>query len=557
MTHQGSNAETHPEPAVGFNEIFPSSPSPVRVAPDALDQLSDGYYEIDRDFRYRRVNDAGARLAHKSAGEMIGRSVLDFFPDIQQSEVHRAVERVMNGGQSEQVEVFYRPLQIWGVNSIYPIAEGVAIVSRDVTAEKLLQQNLSFLAEASKALSSSLDLKRTLGEVTKLAAPRIADWCAVDMLNAEGDVELLALSHIDPAKVRWATELRKRAPIDVTAETGSARVLRTGRSEFYPAITDEMLVAAAKDERGLELMRSIGFSSAMVVPLLAGGRAIGVITFVAAESGRRYTRADLSMAEELASRAALAIENSRLFTESQKAVALRDDFISAASHELRTPVTSLKVFTEVLQRQARKRGDDQSERYLTRMNSQIDKLAMLIGDLLDVSKFEAGKLSFRREPVDLNAMAVEVIDSIQATAEQHRIALEGRIDRALYGDKDRLGQVLTNLLTNAIKYSPDSDRVIVRLSEDRLSAAIEVEDFGIGIDSEHQSRIFERFYRAASPDETTFPGLGIGLYLSSQIVQRHGGAIGVESVRNQGSIFRFTVPFGEPDAAAMRDETAP
>ena len=356
--------------------------------------------------------------------------------------------------------------------------------------------------------------------------------------------------------MRWATELRQRDPIDMSAETGTARVLRTGRSEFYPVITDEMLVATARDERSLELMRSIGVHSAMVVPLLIGGRAIGAITFVAAESGRRYSPADLSMAEELASRAALAIENSRLFTESQKSVTLRDDFISAASHELRTPVTSLKVFTEVLQRQARKRGDEQAERHLTRMNSQIDKLTILISDLLDVSKFEAGKLSFRRELVDVNAMADEVVESIQATADQHRIVLEGRVANPIHGDKDRLGQVLTNLLTNAIKYSPDADRVIVRLSEDRSSAAIEVQDFGIGIDNDQQSKIFERFYRATSSDERTFPGLGIGLYLSSQIVRRHGGTMNVKSTRGQGSVFRFTTPFGEPDLVAMHDETA-
>ena len=167
MTHRRSTAESHPERASGPDDVL--SPPAAHWTPDALDQLSDGYYEIGRDLRYRRVNDAGARLVHKSAAEMIGRHVFDFFPDIQQSEVHRAVQRVMNGAAAEHVEVFYEPLLLWGVNSIYPIAEGVAIVSRDVTAEKLLQQNLSFLAEASKVLSSSLDLKRTLGEVTALA----------------------------------------------------------------------------------------------------------------------------------------------------------------------------------------------------------------------------------------------------------------------------------------------------------------------------------------------------------------------------------------------------
>lgn len=137
MTLPRSTAEGHPASAPRLDDV--SSAAPAHRAPDALDQLSDGYYEIGRDLRYRRVNAAGARLAHQSAAEMVGRRVLDIFPDIQHSEVHRAVQRVMNGGIAEQVEVFYEPLLLWGVNSIYPIAEGVAIVSRDVTAEKLLQ----------------------------------------------------------------------------------------------------------------------------------------------------------------------------------------------------------------------------------------------------------------------------------------------------------------------------------------------------------------------------------------------------------------------------------
>jgi PAS domain S-box-containing protein len=520
-------------------------PSADSRLPDVIDQLSDGYYEMDSAFRYRRVNAAGARLVRRAPEELIGRHVLDLFPEVEHAEVHQAVQRVMSGGPPERVETYFAPLGIWGINSIYPVRDGVAIVSRDVTAQKLLEQNLTFLAEASKALAASLDFQRTLRNVAKLAVPRVADWCAIDLLTGPATVELLAVAHVDPKKVRWARQLRRRQPIDLSRPTGVPKVLRTGQPEFYPEISDEMLVATARDERTLELLRGLGFSSAMIVPLPVQGRAIGALTFVAAESGRRYTPSDLAMAEELGSRAALAIENSRLYTEARRAVALRDDFISVASHELRTPVTSLKVYVEVLRRRAEAQGDEPIVRSLDRMTAQIDRLAGLIGDMLAVAKIEAGKLALARERVDLRAVADEVIEAIQPTAPGHRIEVDGTVTKLVAGDMDRLAQVLTNLLTNAVKYSPQADRVVVRLADGPHGAVVEVEDFGIGMDKEHLSRVFDRFYRVSSPDEKTFPGLGIGLTIAHEIVQRHGGTMRVKSMKGRGSVFRVTLPYLE------------
>jgi signal transduction histidine kinase len=516
--------------------------TPGHTVGDAIDQFADGYFEIDRNLTYRRVNAAGARMANRTVEEMIGRGVLELFNDIELYEVHNAVRRVMDGGPAEHVETYYTPLHLWAVNSVYPLADGLAIVSRDITAQKQLEQNLTFLAEASKILSSSLDYEETLQTVANLAVPRIADWCSVDMLTSPDSVELLAVAHVDPAKVRWARELREHDPVDLSAPTGLPRVLRAGKSEFYPEITEEMIHAAARDQEALELIRSIGFSSVMIVPLLIDQRAIGAITFVAAESGRHFGPADLSMAEELASRAALAIQNARLYSSSLHAVALRDDFISVASHELKTPVTSLKVYAQVLQKQADKRGDEQSARSLQRMNAQIDKLTALIGDLLDVSRLESDRLALSYSLFDPNQLVEDVVDTIQQTADRHRIEVDGRSALQVYGDGERIGQVLTNLVTNAIKYSPDADRVIVRVNDTDDAVMVEVQDFGIGIDIEHQARIFDRFYRVSSHDEKTFPGLGIGLYISNQIIRRHGGAIDVTSARGSGSTFSLALP---------------
>ena len=290
-------------------------------------------------------------------------------------------------------------------------------------------------------------------------------------------------------------------------------------------------------------MRHIGFTSVMIMPLLVRGRAIGAISFVTAESGRHYTAADLSMGEELASRAALAIENAHLYREAQNAIGIRDDFISIASHELKTPITSLKMYTQVLQKQFAKRGEESVSRSLAKMDAQLNKLTLLIGDLLNVTKIELGQLAFQEEAFDLNEVVRETVEQIQMTTPKHTIHIEGSIRRHVWGDKERIGQVLTNLLSNAVKYSPQANSVIVRLTSEQEAAVVSVQDFGIGIDTEHQANIFTRFYRVSDLEEKTYPGLGIGLYIAHEVVKRHGGDLTVVSEKGKGSVFRFTLPF--------------
>ena len=412
----------------------------------------------------------------------------------------------------------------------------------EIAERKQIEQNLRFLSEASKLLASSLDYHTTLTHVTYLAVPHIADWCSVDMRTDEG-IQQLAVAHVDPEKVQWAKELNRKNPPDPHARSGLPNVLRTGRAEFYPEISDALLVASARNEEHLALARAIGFSSVMIVPLLIQNEAIGAITFVTAESGRHYTQADLSMAEELASRAALAIQNARLYSEAQKAIGIRDDFISIASHELRTPITSLKMYTQVLQKQLSKKGETSFNHSLSRMDAQLNKLTGLISDLLNISKIELGRLEFQEEWFNLDEVVKEACEAIQQIATKHTIHIEGSIVQPVWGDKDRIGQVVTNLLTNAIKYSPQAQKVVVRLQAEPDNALVSVQDFGIGIDSEHLNKIFTRFYRVSDPEEKTFPGLGIGLYLSCEIIKRHHGSMMVASEKGKGSVFSFSLPY--------------
>lgn len=225
----------------------------------------------------------------------------------------------------------------------------------------------------------------------------------------------------------------------------------------------------------------------------------------------------------------------------------KDDFISIASHELKTPVTSLKAYTQVLQVILAKKGDDLAVEHLSKMNKQLDKLTDLIGDLLDVTKIEAGKIQFKREYFDFAKLVHEVAESMQLITQKHTLVVHGSVSQRIYGDRDRIGQVITNLISNAIKYSPRAGKIIISYRMKQNSIELSVQDFGLGIPKKKKEMVFERFFRVSGPNTQTFPGLGLGLYISSEIIKRQGGEIWVESVRGKGSTFYFSLPLLKKD----------
>jgi len=211
------------------------------------------------------------------------------------------------------------------------------------------------------------------------------------------------------------------------------------------------------------------------------------------------------------------------------------------SHELKTPVTSAKAFAEVLENRFRKAGDERSAILLDKMRAQMDKLTLLIRDLLDVTRIEAGKLQFHEDFFAFDELVENIIEEVQRTT-SHSIRREGTTGTTVYGDRERIGQVITNLLTNAIKYSPNASTVVVTSSHIEQEVKLCVQDFGIGIDRDRLPHVFERFFRESGPREDTFPGLGLGLYVASEIISRQGGRIWAESEKGQGSTFCFTLP---------------
>lgn len=414
---------------------------------------------------------------------------------------------------------------------------GASKVARDITDRKRIEKRQQFLEKVGAILGASIDYETTLKNLGKLIVPEMADYCRIVVLDEQKQIKEISINYIDKKKLPLIKNLYQSYKKDGTA--GVDTMVITGKSELIPEINTDTLQGS--NDQTISIVKQLNLQSYMGVPMKLGNRIIGALTFSSTNKERIYTSEDVSVAEELARRAAWAIENAHLYNEAQKAIALRDDFISVASHELRTPLTSLKMYTQVLTRQHAQKGED--TRSLERMDAQINKLTMLVQDLLNISRFQSGKFEYQDDFFDLNEVVNEVVENIQATASKHTIEIEGSISKRVWGDKDRIAQVLTNLLTNAIKYSPEADTVIVHLTAEKDSAVVTVQDFGIGIEKNHINKLFQRFYRVTDQKDKMFPGLGLGLYISNEIVKRYGGKMEVVSHWGKGSQFSFILPY--------------
>jgi PAS domain S-box-containing protein len=685
---------------------------------------------------------------------------------------------------------------------------GIVCIANDITERKKQDEMLQFLTHASKQLGSSLEYETTLKNLSNLVVPTLADWCSIDVIDEDGSIKQLSLSHIHANKIKFAKELRKNYPADLSIDSNIERVIKTGKSKLYSRISEKILDKTTPNKDALQVSKHMGLISIMIIPLIVRNKTRGAISFITTkESNRVYNKHDLQMAEEFARRAAFALENARLYRKAQLEIKERkkaeekikqlaamvessqdaiigcdlhgiittwnlgaeklygykakeavgkhisfinphddpkqfetftqkllqgkqiehyqttrvnkkghiidvsvtvspvkddhntiigissiarnisdhkkleeelqesrdqlevilqnvtdgitvldptgklifandaaakligfpnaiqlleanttyiidrfdimdehgqlldrkqlpsykalqgeeepevivkyivkntgeemwsiikstpvfdednnvifainvfrditeqkmrekrkDEFISIASHELKTPLTSIKAFTQLLDRYFKQKDDKQAIAYLTRMIGQVERLTNLVDDLLDVSKIQAGKFILNEEVFNFDEMINDMINEIQPTTDDHTILKKGSADVLVFADKYRVAQVLINLLTNAIKYSPKADQIIVHTSTTPDEVTVAVQDFGLGISADKQHKVFERFYRVEGKKRDSYPGLGLGLYISQQIMKRHNGKLWVESDEGKGSTFYFSLP---------------
>ena len=423
-----------------------------------------------------------------------------------------------------------------------------AISSAELYAQEQRQQALSvkgahrtaFLAEASARLSS-LDYEQNLEVIASLIVPRFADWCVIDLLEG-GEFRRLAVAHIHPEKVDFARELHRRYPPRRDDSKGLWRVVRTGEPELYEQIDDAILQDAAVDAEHLAMLRAVGLGSAMLVPLGRSGEVFGVLSFVVADSSHRYDQTDLDFAVELARRASYAIENARLYRQAQDANRAKDEFLAALSHELRTPLNAILGWASIL----RARPDGAMERGLDVIYRNAKVQTQLVEDLLDASRIVSGRMSIDLRDTPLRPIIEAAIESIVPQAAEKEIELITALpaqDLMIRGDSARLQQVFWNVLSNAVKFTPRAGRITVSAETTASEVAVHITDTGAGIRPETLPFIFDRFRQADASSTRRFRGLGLGLTLSRQLAEMHGGRIAAISPGpSLGATFTVALP---------------
>jgi PAS domain S-box-containing protein len=623
---------------------------------------------MDTSFHYVRVNEALARMNGLPADEHFGRTLRDVLGDEVASEIEPLHRQVLESGEPILDQHVHRELPGRtgetrdSLVSYYPVRTmsdepiGVGVVITDVTereraraAAEAVGARLSVLAEASQRLASTLDYETTLAELASLLVPDFADWYAVDILDDDGRFRRLEVVHKDPAKAIWGERSKQLYAPEADESEGTARVVRSGEAVLYRTISDELLVSSTKDAEHYRILHELGMESAMVVPLTAAGRTFGALMLVSADPARLYDEEDLDFALHLARRAAVAVDNARLYREAEERAraalvvehvadgvvlverdgiirlwnpaiehmtalsvaetvgrradevfaswtqiadlaesgslrpqtqpveingrelwlsitavgfeggtvfafrdltaeraveTLKSDFVSTVSHELRTPLAAIYGAALTLRREDVPLGEPQRSGLLEVIASESDRLARIVNDILWASRLESGTMHTTIERCDGIELARSVMDAARHYAPPS-IDLELKAPKKsplIAADPDKARQVLTNLVDNAVKYSPDGGTVLLEITVEGPVLRFAVSDEGLGVPPAEHRRIFEKFYRL-DPDLTRgVGGTGLGLYISRELLERMGGRIWVESSGSGGSRFVAELP---------------
>jgi PAS domain S-box-containing protein len=419
-------------------------------------------------------------------------------------------------------------------------------VSMDITQRKRTEQDLRFLAQASAEFATMVDIQPTFQRLARLAVPTFADWCVVDLLRDDGCLERIAVAHADQEKASIAQALHQRMPPDPDMPHGIWNVLRTGRAEVIGDMRANILTHGGWAPERLEALRKLGLRSYLGVPLITQGKALGVITFISAESGRVYGEQDLALAGDLARRAATAMENASLYQALQRSDRAKDVFLATLAHELRNPLAPISNMLHLLRLRGEPLDSAASGQPLGLIERQVGQLSRLVNDLLDVSRINTGKIELKREPTDLVAVLHSAIETSRPHIEaaRHTLALAFALpDAPLDADPLRLAQVFSNLLNNAAKYTNQGGRIEVEMTAAPTEYVVRIRDNGVGIDAPMLKDIFTVFTQVTHPVERSQGGLGIGLSLVEGLVHLHGGRVQACSAgTGQGSEFTVYLP---------------
>ena len=505
-----------------------------------------GFAKVTRDLTARRTAEEQARRfaaeqAARETSEKSRRTLEELNEQLQQ----QAVELE---SQTEEAQTLTEELE--QANTELEQAVDEAEQAR-ATAEQA-ERKTRYLVTVGDILATSNSSDERLRALVHVVVPEIADWCALDVIDEQGNTRQVAVAHVDPAKVALARELGERFPTDPHATTGVPEVLRTGKPELHPEIGDDLLAGLAVNEEHLALLRKLGLRSAVIVPLIARGRTLGALTLVLAESDRRFRAEDVDFAMEIARRAAVAIDNAMLHEQTLNALAAAQEanhakaqFLAVMSHELRTPLNAIGGYAELLRTGIRGPVSPEQAHDLDRIMYSERMLLSLINDILNYAKIEAGRVQITLARASVKEL-LETVESVivpqLGAKEQVLTVSDPSPELTACTDSEKVRQILLNLLTNASKFSPRGARLSMSAHDAGSEVHITIEDNGPGIPQERLMMIFEPFVQLDRSLTSDQHGTGLGLSISRDLARAMKGDLVVDSALGKGSRFTLILP---------------
>jgi PAS domain S-box-containing protein len=534
---------------------------------DLYDFAPVGYMTLDRRGCVLEINITGAALFGVDRAKIAGRPLTAIARMGNTRRFHEHIRAIVQDGGRVATEMTIdrpgrAPIEVQMVSTPSRGRDGKVEAVRtavvDISIRKELEGRMRYLAEAGEALSSSLDIDTTLATVVRLAVPLLGDLCFVDLVEREGRTRRVHTVFADPAmEAELGAKVAASSSVPGTT-TPQQQVIEAGQPVLVEELPARNQDATAPDQGSSQLMRILGGRSMMIVPLSARGRTFGALTLVSAESNRSYTPTDLLLAEEIARRSAMAVDNAQLYDVANRAIRAREDILAMVSHELRNPLSVVVGRAEqILGSQPEPDRRERTRPAMEAILRAADQMNRLVGDLLDAANLEAGHFQIHRSREDIATFLADVVESHAAAAGRRSIRIEAEIPEELppvLCDRERIVQVLSNLLGNAIKYTPGGGSVRLRAGwrPDRVFFA--VDDTGPGIDPANAMRIFNRYWQGANPEQAS---VGLGLAIARGIVEAHGGDIWVERAPGGGSSFRFTLPLADGALEGSVGKAAP
>lgn len=518
-----------------------------RELKDFVENATVGLHWVGPDGKILWANAAELKLLGYPPDEYIGRSIKDFHVD--EPVINEILRRLTNNEEIHDFRARLRAkdgsIRHVSINSNVLFEDGRFIhtrcFTRDITAQTRLEEERAFLLEATTLLNRSLDFDERLRDLARIVVPKLADWCVVNVARDDGRYDRMTIAHGDEPEAELASRLHRTCPTSDPV----LQVIRSGEPFLLEDVSADYLASIAESPEHLERLTGLGIRSLLIVPMKLNGRVLGAISIATAESGRRLTRADQPLSVELASRAAIAMENARLYRQAQEANRAKDEFLATLSHELRTPLTAILGWARMLR--SGPLDPEMVEGALETIERSAHTQAALIDDILDLSRAVTGKVLLQTEVVDLGAIVQNAIGTVRLAASAKGVQIDFRppAQRALVtGDPTRLQQIGWNLISNAIKFSRSGQTVTVEI--DRAGTddvRFIVRDEGVGIRSDFLPHVFEPFRQAEATSTRTYGGLGLGLAIVKYFTELHGGSVCAESAgEGMGAKFIVTLP---------------